>query len=89
MHKIITNAREFGRRLSEQLGFAYCGREIIREISKSTGPRFHSPSISGGASALRSIRPWSGKLNFDLCINTTQTVIKEIVPAVAKLFCAD
>ena len=36
MHKIITNAREFGRQLSEQPGFAYCGREIIREISKRT-----------------------------------------------------
>ena len=30
--------------------------------------------------------PWGDKLNFDLCINTTQTVIKEIVPAIAKLF---
>ncbi len=29
---------------------------------------------------------WGDKLNFDLCINTTQTVIKEIVPAIAKLF---
>ena len=30
--------------------------------------------------------PWGDKLNFDLCINTTQTVIKELVPAIAKLF---
>ena len=29
---------------------------------------------------------WGDKLNFDLCVNTTQTVIKEIVPAIAKLF---
>ena len=29
---------------------------------------------------------WGDKLNFDLCLNTSQTVIKEIVPAVAKLF---
>lgn len=29
---------------------------------------------------------WGDKLNFDLCINTSRTVIKEIVPAVAKLF---
>ena len=29
---------------------------------------------------------WGDKLNFDLCINTTQTVIKEIVPAIARLF---
>ena len=29
---------------------------------------------------------WGDKLNFDLCINTTETVIREIVPAVAKLF---
>ena len=28
---------------------------------------------------------WGDKLNFDLCINTTQTQIKEIVPAIAKL----
>lgn len=30
--------------------------------------------------------PWGGRLNFDLCINTTQTVIKDIVPVIAKLF---
>lgn len=30
--------------------------------------------------------PWGDKLNFDLCINTTQTEIKEIVPVIAKLF---
>ena len=30
--------------------------------------------------------PWGNKLNFDLCINTTQTVIKEIVPAIANIF---
>ena len=30
--------------------------------------------------------PWGDKLNFDLCINTTQTVIKEMVPVIAKLF---
>ena len=29
---------------------------------------------------------WGDKLNYDLCINTTQTVIKEIVPVIAKLF---
>ena len=29
---------------------------------------------------------WGDKLNFDLCINTTQTAIKEIVPVIAKLF---
>lgn len=31
-------------------------------------------------------RSWGDRLNFDICINTTQTVIKEVVPAVAKLF---
>ena len=30
--------------------------------------------------------PWGNKLNFDLCINTTQTVIKEMVHVIAKLF---
>lgn len=29
---------------------------------------------------------WGDKLNFDLCINTSRAVIKEIVPAVAGLF---
>lgn len=29
---------------------------------------------------------WGDKLNFDLCVNTTQTVIKEIVSVIAKLF---
>ena len=29
---------------------------------------------------------WGDKLNFDLCINTTQTAIKEMVPVIAKLF---
>lgn len=28
---------------------------------------------------------WGDKLNFDICINTSHTVIKEIVPVVAKL----
>ena len=28
---------------------------------------------------------WGDKLNYDLCINTSGTVIKEIVPAIAKL----
>ena len=28
---------------------------------------------------------WGDKLNYDLCINTTQTQIKEIVPAIAGL----
>nr|WP_242969294.1 cytidylate kinase-like family protein [Anaerofilum sp. An201] len=31
--------------------------------------------------------PWGDKLNFDLCLNTTQTVVKEMVPVIAKLFC--
>lgn len=30
--------------------------------------------------------PWGDKLNFDLCINTSHTVIKELVPAISKLF---
>ncbi len=28
---------------------------------------------------------WGDKINYDLCINTTGTVIKEIVPAIAKM----
>ena len=36
--------------------------------------------------ALYTGHPWGDKLNFDLCINTTQTVIKDIVPVIAKLF---
>lgn len=30
-------------------------------------------------------RKWGDKLNFDVCINTSRVVIKEIVPAVAKM----
>lgn len=30
--------------------------------------------------------PWGDKLNFDLCVNTTQMVIKEMVFVIAKLF---
>lgn len=29
---------------------------------------------------------WGDKRNYDLCINTTDTVIKEIVPIIAKMF---
>ncbi len=29
---------------------------------------------------------WGDKLNFDICINTSRTVIREVVPALAKLF---
>lgn len=29
---------------------------------------------------------WGDKLNFDLCINTTQTSIRDIVPGIANLF---
>lgn len=29
---------------------------------------------------------WGDRLNYDLCINTTQTVIKEIAPVLANLF---
>lgn len=28
---------------------------------------------------------WGDKINYDLCINTTDTVIKEIVPAIGKM----
>ena len=28
---------------------------------------------------------WGDKLNYDLCVNTTGTVIKQIVPAIAKM----
>ena len=198
MNKIITigrefgsGGREFGRRLSEKLGFAYYDQEIISEISKRTSlseqyvqaiaehrPSFSFPIHIGqsfyalenpafeqtmmiyqeqariitemadrsdcvivGRCAdhiLKEHRPfrifiyadmeskikrcrekgseeklsnkelrqkisridkkrakyyefytghsWGDKLNFDLCINTTQTAIKEIVPVIAKLF---
>ena len=29
---------------------------------------------------------WGEKLNYDLCVNTSQTIIKEIIPALAKMF---
>lgn len=31
-------------------------------------------------------KKWGDKRNYDLCINTTDVVIKEIVPVIAKLF---
>lgn len=199
MNKIITigrefgsGGREFGRRLSEEIGFAYYDQEIISEISKRTSLSEqyvhaiveHQPSFSFPIHIGRSFYPevnpafdqtmtiyqeqahiisemadksncvivgrcadyilkeynpfrifvyadmeskikrcrekapedekltdkelkqkitkvdkkrakyyefytghsWGNKLNFDLCINTTQTVIKEIVPVIAKLF---
>lgn len=30
---------------------------------------------------------WGERLNYDFCINTSKTIIKEIVPVLAKLFC--
>lgn len=30
--------------------------------------------------------PWGDKMNFDLCINTTKTSVKELAPVIAKLF---
>ena len=29
---------------------------------------------------------WGDKNNYDLCINTTDVVIKDIVPVIAKIF---
>lgn len=29
---------------------------------------------------------WGDKANYDLCVNTTDTVIKEIIPIIAKIF---
>ena len=187
MNKIITigrefgsGGREFGRRLSEEIGFAYYDQEIISEISKRTSLSEqyvhsiveHQPSFSFPIHIGRSFYPevnpvhiisemaaksncvivgrcadyilkeyhpfrifvyadmeskikrcrekasedekltdkelkqkitkvdkkrakyyefytghsWGNKLNLDICINTTQTVIKEIVPVIAKLF---
>lgn len=31
-------------------------------------------------------RRWGDKINYELCINTTNTVIKDVVPVVARLF---
>lgn len=31
---------------------------------------------------------WGERKNYDLCINTTDALIKELVPALAQLFCA-
>ena len=37
---------------------------------------------------MNSIRgePWGNKLNFDMCLNTTNVSIKELAAAVAKLY---
>ncbi len=31
-------------------------------------------------------RKWGDKANYDLCVNTTDTVIKDLVPVIAKMF---
>ncbi len=31
-------------------------------------------------------KKWGDKANYDLCINTTDTVIKDIIPVIAKIF---
>ena len=53
-------------------------RELTQKISGLDKKRAKYYELYTGHS-------WGDKLNFDLCINTSRTVIKEIVPAVAKL----
>ena len=48
----------------------------IKQIDKARAKYFH----------FYTERKWGDKSNYDLCVNTTDVVIKDIVPVVAKLF---
>ena len=64
---------------SENEKMAMTEKELRQQIAKIDKKRAKYYEFYTG-------HPWGDPLNFDLCINTTQTVIKEIVPAIAKLF---
>ena len=50
--------------------------EMIRDIDKNRARYYEF--LTG--------KTWSDKLNYDLCINTTDQVIKDLAPVVARLF---
>ena len=54
-------------------------KEIVRQIKKIDRDRARYYSFCTS-------QKWGEKENYDMCINTTDTVIKEIVPVIAKIF---
>ena len=48
----------------------------IKQVDKARAKYFH----------FYTERKWGDRSNYDLCVNTTDVVIKDIVPVVAKLF---
>ncbi|MCH5279262.1 MAG: cytidylate kinase-like family protein [Christensenellaceae bacterium] len=54
-------------------------KELIRKIKNIDKDRAQYYEFFTG-------RDWHDKLNYDLCINTTNTVIKDIVPILARMF---
>ena len=73
-----------------------CGDYILKEYEPfrmfvyadmdSKMERCRKKAPEGEKMTDRELNKWGDKLNFDLCINTSRTVIKELVPAVARLF---
>lgn len=97
MNRIITSrefgsgGRELGKRLSEAMGIA-SDREIITAIAeKSHLAQSYVQSISEkGAyvypihySRTFSVRPVDAKESYQLCINTSGTVIKNMIPPIS------
>ena len=58
--------------MAQKSGLYYCG--ALRRLKRAKYYEFYTG------------HKWGDKLNSDLCINTSRTVIKELVPAVARLF---
>ena len=48
----------------------------IKQVDKARAKYFH----------FYTERKWGDRSNYDLCVNTTDVVIKDIVPVIAKLF---
>lgn len=72
----------------ETLEFDSFLSNLEQEVQRFGG-YLESSSVSGSSIQYTEFytgHSWGDKLNFDLCINTTQTVIKEMVPVITKLF---
>ena len=57
----------------------YTERQMKKRIKRIDRNRAHYYSFYTG-------QRWADKSNYDMCINTTNTVIKDIVPIIAKMF---
>ena len=54
-------------------------KELKQQIAKVNKGRARYSEFYTGQS-------WGDKLNYDICINTTRTVIKDVVPVLARMF---